>query len=386
LILSITLFSACHSQKRNFTVNDFQKWFTNPTTAVTSELASIPLDTIDSFVRDIRKESVSGSLVDSLTDSAGAVYVLGFCTPKKIRPDTLYPLVLYLHGGTGTQVNTKGEKAYEMLLPLADSMQLFLASPSASRDARWWDATGLYRILQTVRYMTMHYPIDQDKIFLSGVSDGATGCWAAANSINGPFAGFFAISGFGGMLPSIGMELFPENIRQRPIYSVNAGKDRLYSLDMVNQFLDYIVSKGVPVIRKTYPDEEHGFDYRAKEFGTLCGLLRTWKRPSNNQVIWTFSPGVPNRPQDIVNWTISDVANNRYVNGVFSGDTLAIVTQGISSITLDIPSSYDYIYAKTKTSSPKKVTSTTNSFLQLQSMIMRSTPINQSSHYFKITF
>jgi hypothetical protein len=306
LILSISLFSDCHSQKKSVTVNDFQNWFTKPTTAVTSELASTPLGTLDSFVKIIRKESVSGSLVDSLTDSSGATYILGFCTPKKIRPDTLYPLVLYLHGGTGTQVNTKGEKAYEMLLPLTDSMQIFLASPSASRDARWWDATGLYRILQTVRYMTLHYPIDPDKIFLSGVSDGATGCWAAANSINGPFAGFFSISGFGGMLPSIGMELFPENIRQRPIYSVNAGKDRLYSLDMVNQFLDYMVSKGVPVIRKTYPDEEHGFDYREKEFGTLCELLRTWKRSPNSQVIWTFSPGVPNRPQAFVNWAISD--------------------------------------------------------------------------------
>lgn len=386
MILSISLFSSCHSQKKNFTVNDFQAWFTNPTAVVTAELASTPLGAIDSFVKVIRKESVNGSVIDSLTDSAGAVYKLGFCTPKKIRPDTLYPLVIYLHGGTGTQINTKGEMAYDMLLPLADSMQLFLASPSGSRNARWWDATGLYRILQTVRYMTMHYPIDPDKIFLAGVSDGATGCWAAANSISGPFAGFFAISGFGGMLPSIGTELYPENIRQRPIYSVNAGKDRLYSIDMVNQFLDYMVSKGVPVIRKIYPDEEHGFDYREKEFGTICTFLRTWKRPPANQLIHTFSSGVPNRPQSVVNWTISDVANIRYINGVFTGDTLTIVAQGISSITLETAVNSDYIYVKTGNTTPKKVTSIKNSFLQLQSMIMRSYPTNQYSHYFKITF
>src|SRR5659263_159346 len=119
LILSISLFSSCHSQKKNFTVNDFQAWFTNPTAAVTAELAPTSLGAIDSFVKVIRKESVNGSVIDSLTDSAGAVYKLGFCTPKKIRPDTLYPLVIYLHGGTGTQINTKGEMAYDMLLPLA---------------------------------------------------------------------------------------------------------------------------------------------------------------------------------------------------------------------------------------------------------------------------
>jgi acetyl esterase/lipase len=386
LILSISLFSACHSQKRNFNANDFKEWFTKPTTALTTELSSIPLRAIDSFVKVIRMESVRGSLVDTLTDTTGTAYTLGLRTPKEIKPDTLYPLVIYLHGGTGTHINTKGEKAYEMLLPLADSMQLFLASPSANRDARWWDATGLYRILQTVRYMTLHYPIAPDRIFLAGVSDGAAGCWAAANCINGPFAGFFAISGFGGILPSTGMELYPENIKQRPIYSVNAGNDRLYSIDMVNEFLDYMMSKGVPVTRKNYPDQEHGFDYRDKEFSTLCGFLKTWKRAENNPLAWTFSPGFPNRPQSVVDWTISEVTNHRFVESILSDDTLAITMQGISSVTLDIPFTPEFIYVKTGKSSPRKIISNKTNYLRLQSMIMQSYPANQVNHCFKITF
>jgi hypothetical protein len=155
---------------------------------------------------------------------------------------------------------------------------------------------------------------------------------------------------------------------------------------MVNQFLDYMVSKGVPVIRKSYPDEEHGFDYREKEFGTLCSFLRSWRRPPGNQLTWVFSPGIPNRPQAIVNWTISEVANLRYINGVFTGDTLAMESQGISSITLETAVTSDYLYVKTGDTKPKKITSITNNSLHLQSMIMRSTPINQNSHYFKITF
>lgn len=188
------------------------------------------------------------------------------------------------------------------------------------------------------------------------------------------------------MLPSIGMELYPENIRQRPIYSVNAGLDRLYALNMVNQFLDYMVSQGVSVERKVYPDQEHGFDYRDKEFGTLCTLLRTWKRPVKDQIAWTFSPGIPNRPQSIVNWTISDVAAIRYVNGNFSGDSLTIATQGISSVTIDIQHRSDFIYVKIGQHSPKKISVLRNNYLRLQSMIMHSFPLYQDNNCFKITF
>jgi len=113
--------------------------------------------------------------------------------------------------------------------------------------------------------MTLHYPINPDKVFLAGVSDGATGCYAVANTMCGPFAGFIAVSGFGGMLPQMGIQLFPSNIMQRPIYNVNAGKDRIYPIEEVRKFLDWLTNSGVAIERKEYPDELHGFDYRGKE-------------------------------------------------------------------------------------------------------------------------
>jgi hypothetical protein len=40
---------------------------------------------------------------------------------------------------------------------------------------------------------------------------------------------------------------------QRPIYNVNAGRDRLYPIDMVEKFLDAMEREGVGVMRRTYP-------------------------------------------------------------------------------------------------------------------------------------
>jgi hypothetical protein len=152
---------------------------------------------------------------------------------------------------------------------------------------------GIERILQTIRYMMITCPIHPDKIFLAGVSDGAAGCWAAANTIASPFAGFFSISGFGGMLPALGMRLYPQNLMQRPIYSIHAGRDRLYSVSMVNKFLDRMEEDGVGVLRKIYPDEEHGFDYRRMECARLCSLVTVWKRPVRESIAWECDKRYP---------------------------------------------------------------------------------------------
>lgn len=340
--LPIFLLCQTHTYTSELDPEHFSHWFVNPTQNVKDTLAvfKIPVNKWDSLANVTKKTAVSSSGIFTtvLNDSSNSAYTLGWKTPSTIRQDTAYPLIIYLHGGIGSPLTTKGEKAYEMLLPLSDTFSLFLASPSGNRYTPWWSAGGLYRIMQTLRYITLHYPINPDKVFLAGVSDGATGCYAVANAMCSPFAGFLAISGFGGMLSQMGMQLFPSNIMQRPIYNVNAGKDRIYPIEEVNKFLDWLINSGVPVERKEYPDELHGFDYRAKEFGKLASLIRTWSRPRGNRSIsWTFSPGIPNSPDNIISWKLSKESPISKVNAFWRNDTLQIKSQGIAELVVCFP-------------------------------------------------
>jgi hypothetical protein len=181
--------------------------------------------------------------------------------------------------------------------------------------------------------MSLHYPINPNKIFLAGVSDGATGCYAAADCINGPFAGFFAISGFGGMLPQAGMTLLPQNLAQRPIYNVNAGKDRIYSLTYVLQFIEWLKQNGVAVEHREYPNEEHGFDYRPKEFGTLANYIRTWSHtPSPNTINYVFLPGFPINTDNIIDAIIDSTVQSPSILAHRSGDTLTMTTSGLREL------------------------------------------------------
>jgi acetyl esterase/lipase len=285
---------SCRAPVRELpTAAAFETWFTGTGADVPSCLQQATMTALDSLRGAVRRTGRSGAGSVVLTDTFGTPYTTGFYIPPSLRGDSAYPCIVYLHGGTGAVRNDKGELAWEMLRMLTDSMNLILASPSANRTAPWWSPAGLSRILQTLRYMSLHYPINPDKVFLAGVSDGATGCYAAANTIAAPFAGFIAISGFGGMLPQLGIQLHPENLMQRPIYNVNAGRDHLYPVVIVNKFLDRLAQDGVGIKRMVYPEEAHGFDYRDRECGTLCSLIRAWSLPEAGTVNWIASRRLP---------------------------------------------------------------------------------------------
>jgi hypothetical protein len=343
-LLALVLIVSCqtHNAAPQITLEQFVGCFLNPATCVffNSKAASVPQEQWDTLARRAVAASTlkSGVFTTILRDSSDVEYTLGYTTPSTLRADTTYPLIIYLHGGNGSPLSTKGEKAYDMLLPLADTFNLFLASPSANRFSPWWSPSGIGRILQTLRFMALHYPINPNKVFLAGVSDGATGCYVAANAIPCPFAGFIAVSGFGGMLPSIGMTLIPSNIMQRPIYNINAGKDRIYDIAQVNKFLDWLVGEGVPVERKEYPEELHGFDYRAKEFGTIAHYIRTWSKPSDKpQVNWTEVAKFPNCADNLIGFIPDDASSSRHITAFWKTDTLVINSEGLREAVLSFP-------------------------------------------------
>lgn len=334
LLLFILLFlHSCKKPLPNNIDNIFNDWFINKNSETEKILAELKLSahTLDSLSFLLRKTASTYKSPCILKDKDGTNYTMGFKKPQSIKKDTLYPLLVYLHGGIGTMRTDKGNEAYDMFSFISDTMDIFLASPSGNRNALWWSKKGLNRILKTIRYMTLHFPIDHKRIFLAGVSDGATGCYAAANTINAPFAGFITISGFGGMLEQFGMEIIPSNIMQRPIYNIHSGNDHLYPLQVVNSFLDDLSKKGVSIKRKVYPEEKHGFDYRLMEKKTIVSLLKTWRKPSRSNISWTIVPKVPNCSDNLLSWKYNSSQIKNRILAYWQKDTLNVKTSGISS-------------------------------------------------------
>lgn len=339
--------AACNNETSGYPdAAAFATWFTGTISSPPESFNRLSAATIDRYCKELRSRSDKGERTIILTDTNGVPFTIGYAAPPSYPTDSLYPCILYLHGGTGSESNSKGELAFRMLSMLCDSTTLFLASPSANRSTPWWSPAGISRILQTVRFMTLYYPVDPDRIILAGVSDGATGCYAVANAVGLPFAGFIAVSGYGGMLSNLGIELFPSNLMQRPIYNVNAGNDRLYPADMVNSFLDMLEQSGVGVERKIYPDEQHGFDYREQESGAITALVKKWRKPEMSGVVWKGTAGYPSLMNQVVAIKGDESTPKYSIQAIFKHDTLHVKTSGLRKLQM---------YFATDTASFKKM-------------------------------
>ncbi len=209
----------------------------------------------------------------TITDEVGS-WALGLQTCKA-NNDSLYPLIVYLHGGVSTTITNKGHDAHKMFHFISDSLPLFIASPSGNRDAVWWSKIGVERIFASVDYMKAHYPIDPNKIFLAGVSDGATGVFAIAAQDNHPFAGFIGAAGFPVLFKNQ-LQTYMDNYKKAPIKMYVSGQDRLYPTDTVINFYKGLQDAGVPLQYTLYPEEEHGFDYKELERDTIIELIQKW--------------------------------------------------------------------------------------------------------------
>jgi predicted peptidase len=199
---------------------------------------------------------------------------IGFILPKKMSTSP-QPLIVYLHGGIGTSRTDKGDYADTMYSFIQDSFPVILASPSGNRNAPWWSQAGLARIFGTVQVMKQLFNIDSSRIFLAGVSDGATALFAVASQENHPFAGFIGASAYPLMYNN---QLDFDLLKTTPFFMYISGKDRLYPTEPVINYYDLMKSKGIHIDYKLYENEEHGFDYKLNEREFIISLLSKWSK------------------------------------------------------------------------------------------------------------
>ena len=86
--------------------------------------------------------------------------------------------------------------------------------------------------------MKRTYNVDENRVALAGVSDGGTGAYYIAMRDTTPYASFLPLNGFIMVLPSVDRgRSFPNNLRNKPFFVVNGGKDPLYPTRVVEPYV-----------------------------------------------------------------------------------------------------------------------------------------------------
>lgn len=173
----------------------------------------------------------------SLEDGSTIRYTLYL--PPSIEKKKSVPLVLALHyGGTVTPYFGKDILVY-LVEPALHSLEPIMVSPDC--PARTWNnQVSEKAILAILENLFATYPIDKNKIIITGYSMGAMGTWYLASRYPDLFSAAIPISG-------IPKEFLSFENNSTPFYVIHSEDDELIPLAQVRKFVEEWKRKGVNI-------------------------------------------------------------------------------------------------------------------------------------------
>jgi hypothetical protein len=179
--------------------------------------------------------------------------------PPAYDPARRYQVRFQLHGGVMGRSTNQPRNSGD-IGALAGAEQFYVI-PYGWTEAPWWSEDQMLNMSAIVDSLKRAYNIDENRVVVSGVSDGATGAYYLAMRETTPFASFLPLNGFIMVLANIdtgiGDQLYPNNLRNKPFYVVNGGRDRLYPISAVEPYVLHMKRSGVNTDYHPQPLGEH---------------------------------------------------------------------------------------------------------------------------------
>ena len=180
--------------------------------------------------------------------------------PENYDPAARYPVIVYLHGGVARPKREDGTWwRREERLARDDAV---VVAPASWNESLWWQDTQIENLAGVLNDLKRTYNLDENRAYLIGISDGATGAFYHALKATTPWAAFLPFNGHPVVLanPASGVdgEMHVTNLRNKPLFIVNGGRDPLYPVASVVPFMRLFQQAGVFLDFR--PQEEAGHD------------------------------------------------------------------------------------------------------------------------------
>jgi hypothetical protein len=231
---------------------------------VTDEIAASGISFDDAYHllragRTYTEQKTGIIMLQNRTDD-GVEHYYAVNIPADYTPAKHYQVRVQLHGGVDGRADNKPRGTGDIgALAGAGTDQIYVL-PYAWYEAPWWASEQVMNINTILDSLKRTYNIDENRVVLSGVSDGGTGTYFIAMRDTTPFASFLPLNGFYIVLTNSLIEdhlIFPNNLRNKPLFVVNGGRDKFYPISMVEPFTNHLVHGGVTIDYHPQPDAEH---------------------------------------------------------------------------------------------------------------------------------
>ncbi len=279
----INLFYASQDQQVRQSIVDLQNFSAVPFDELYSLLSSPPPKP---------SGAKTGIIKAYRKDKRGKKFYYALDIPDNYTSSHKYPLIIYLHGGVSRKQPKLSQAKWGMHeeLETNDAIQVF---PVAWDKAKWWSQIQTDNIHSIIAQLKSTYSIDTNKVFLIGVSDGATGGFNLAATTPSQFAGFVSVIGYPGVLKNsrviLGENIYPINMRALKILAFNTKNDYLYPLEQMRYFTSGFKDIGIDIELVAYPDGGHNMKALTRSLPQIREFISDTSRNSYpNKLTWQY--------------------------------------------------------------------------------------------------
>lgn len=184
------------------------------------------------------------------------------------------PLIIYLHGSSrrGRDVEQVKANGLAPLMDQRDDFEFIVASPQALSKYPWqrcWQPDDLILLLD---HLLANYHIDPKRVYLTGLSMGGYGTWAAIGKHAGRFAAAVPICGGGDPATA-------KDIGTLPVWAFHGDDDRVVSAERSKEMVEAVEAANGNAKLTLYPGVGHDSYTRTYANPELYEWLLKHKRP-----------------------------------------------------------------------------------------------------------
>lgn len=245
----------------------------------------------------------TGTVLESYRGEDGVEYFYHLSVPESYEPSRRYQVRFQLHGGVGGRETNQPRGNGDVRIPGAEQIYVI---PYSWNDAPWWGDAQVENLRAILDRVKREYNVDENRVVVSGVSDGGTGAYFIAMRETTRFASFLPLNAFIMVLANGAIDdgrSFPGNLRNKPLFVINGGQDRLYPTSIVEPFVQYLAGQGVDTAYYPQPEGEHNTAWWPEMRETFEAFVTAYPRqPHPESITWEATEGAHNR----AHWLVID--------------------------------------------------------------------------------
>lgn len=186
---------------------------------------------------------VSGTQNYTIKTSDGQEWKARISVPEKIDPSSekKFPLVIGLHWlavDRNDQANSYFRFSKCLLEPVFKDLNAFIIAPQAD-EILWHTENNQIRVLTMIEEAKEHWPIDSEKVIVTGYSQGGVGSWYYAEKYPEIFSAAIPIAS---SYPEI-----PESKISVPLFVIHSTQDETFPYMRIKKRVKEYRSKGTDI-------------------------------------------------------------------------------------------------------------------------------------------